>query len=251
MVNRREALKRAGLIGVGRRRRAANRERSRAGWPQARVDDRAAVQPGNDRPAPVPLRAHRVDPDQHLRDAAHPRSQEHGAQAAAGHVVAQRRSAHLGVQAAARREVPQRRAVRRRVGQVQHRPHDRLQAQHARQGAVAAVHRPGGADRRSRHGADHHQGAGSDPAQPRGGGVGEHGAAQGDGRVPREVRERPADRHRAVSASSSTWWASALVLEANPDYWGAKPASQRLVWQIVPDPPRAWPRCRAAPSTSC
>ena len=27
-----------------------------------------------------------------------------------------------------------------------------------------------------------------------------------------------------------------VVLEANPDYWGAKAASQRLVWQIVPDP---------------
>ena len=26
-----------------------------------------------------------------------------------------------------------------------------------------------------------------------------------------------------------------VVLEANPDYWGAKAASQRLVWQIVPD----------------
>ena len=27
-----------------------------------------------------------------------------------------------------------------------------------------------------------------------------------------------------------------VVLEASPDYWGAKAASQRLVWQIVPDP---------------
>ena len=26
-----------------------------------------------------------------------------------------------------------------------------------------------------------------------------------------------------------------LVVEANPDYWGAKPASQRIVWQIIPD----------------
>ena len=26
-----------------------------------------------------------------------------------------------------------------------------------------------------------------------------------------------------------------VVLEANPDYWGAKPASQRIVWQVIPD----------------
>ena len=189
MLNRREALKRAGLIGVG-------------GVVALRTG-RARAQGGR-KPAltiALPSNPETIDPHQFrsvltgsilanicetllTRD-----PKTHGAQAAAGHVVAQRRSAHVGVQAAARGEVPQRRALRRRGGEVQHRPHHRLQAQHARQGPVAAVHRPGGADRRSRHGAHHHQGAGPHPAQPRGGGVGEHGAAQGHGRVPREVRE--------------------------------------------------------------
>jgi peptide/nickel transport system substrate-binding protein len=27
-----------------------------------------------------------------------------------------------------------------------------------------------------------------------------------------------------------------VVLEANPGYWGAKPPSQRIVWQVIPDP---------------
>ena len=51
----------AGLIGVGGV-VALRTGRARAqGWPQAGLDDRAAVNPETDRSAPVPLRAHRVD----------------------------------------------------------------------------------------------------------------------------------------------------------------------------------------------
>jgi peptide/nickel transport system substrate-binding protein len=27
-----------------------------------------------------------------------------------------------------------------------------------------------------------------------------------------------------------------VVVEANPDYWGKRPATQRIVWTVVPDP---------------
>jgi peptide/nickel transport system substrate-binding protein len=91
----------------------------------------------------------------------------------------------------------------------------------------------GGADRRSRHGAHHHQVP--DPSCPTAWRqVSEHGAARPWPSTAEFVSDRPIGTgpFRFVEYVVC----ERVVLEASPDYWGAKAVSQRLVWQIVPDP---------------
>lgn len=40
-----------------------------------------------------------------------------------------------------------------------------------------------------------------------------------------------------------------LVLEANPDYWGGKPAIQQVIFKPIPSSPPASPPCSPARST--
>ena len=249
MLNRREALKRAGLIGVGAL------VALRTGGARAQGGRKPALTialpsgSGNDRSAPVPLRPHRsilVDICETLLIR---RSQEHGAQAAAGPrrgatSIRTRRSS-----TAARGEVPRRRAVRRRVGQVHI---DRTSAPSSTRSARCCGRRP-------RPG-----GAVVDPGtvrittkvptrflpDRRGGGVGDMAPPKGHGRV----REKFVSDRRSAPGRSVRGVRGRRARRARGESRTTGAPRRRAsasCGRSCPTRPRAWPRWRAARSTSC
>ena len=235
MLNRRQALQRAALIGIG----AAVALRPGAARAQ-----------GGRKPAltiALPSNPETIDPHQFrsvltgsiltnmcetllTRDA-----QEHGAQAAAGHVVAQRQSAHVGVQAAARASSSTT-ASRSTPSRSSSASTGRSAPSSTRSARCCGRRRSARRCRSSIPRTVRITTKVPDPILPN------RVAAESVSMVPpkamADYREKfVSDRPIGTGPYRFVEYVvgDRVVMEANPDYWGAKPASQRIVWQIVPD----------------
>ena len=80
-----------------------------------------------------------------------------------------------------------------------------------------------------------HQGAGPDGAEPPRRRVHEHRARARAWPSTRRSSSPTASSAPAPSSSSSTWWATGWWSRPIPAYWGPKPASPRIVIQVIPD----------------
>ena len=183
----------------------------------------------------APVRPQRLDPRADGRGAPDPQPADHGAETPPRRVVEEPEPEHVGDQAPARREVSQRRGVHRGQRQVHRRarhigrssircPSSRGRRPSARTSS-SSIPTPCASSPRSR---TRWCPAGS-PRSP---------CAWRRPRASAEYKDKfVPDRYIGTGPFRLAEYVvgDRVAVEANPSYWGPKPPSQRIVWQVIPD----------------